>query len=132
MKYIVIIFFVLGGGFFAWDSFFPRQRKVTIPPLVGAAQFGQQVFQENCAACHGETAGGTDNGPPLVHDIYNPGHHGDQAFYAAVVRGAQQHHWSFGNMPSQPQVSREQTAAIIRYIRDLQVANGIVYRPHRM
>jgi len=132
MKYTVIIFFVLGIGVFAWESFAPTQQEMTQPPLAGAARVGQQLFQANCAACHGETAAGTGTGPPLVHDIYNPGHHSDQAFHAAVARGAQQHHWSFGNMPPQPQVSHEQTAAIIRFIRDLQIANGIGYRPHRM
>ncbi len=132
MKYAVIIFFVIGIGIFAWESLVPTQNEMTVPPLAGTAQAGQQVFQANCAACHGALAGGTGNGPPLIHDIYNPGHHSDQAFYAAVVRGTQQHHWSFGNMPPQPRVSREQTTAIIRFIRNLQVANGIVYRPHQM
>ena len=35
-------------------------------------------------------------------------------------------------MPPQPQVSDEDIAAIVRYIRELQEANGIRYRPHRM
>jgi cytochrome c551/c552 len=35
-------------------------------------------------------------------------------------------------MPPQPQVSDEELAAIIRYVRELQTANGIFYRPHRM
>lgn len=29
---------------------------------------------------------GTRKGPPLVHPIYNPGHHGNQAIYNAVLR----------------------------------------------
>jgi hypothetical protein len=35
-------------------------------------------------------------------------------------------------MPPQPQVTPEQLEAIVRYVRELQVANGIAYRPHRM
>jgi len=35
-------------------------------------------------------------------------------------------------MPSQPQVSDREIAEIVRYVRELQVANGIVYREHRM
>jgi hypothetical protein len=35
-------------------------------------------------------------------------------------------------MPAQPQVSDSQMTAIIRYVRELQRANGIIYRRHRM
>jgi hypothetical protein len=35
-------------------------------------------------------------------------------------------------MPSQPQVTDQQLLEIVRYVRELQAANGIVYRPHRM
>jgi len=34
--------------------------------------------------------------------------------------------------PPQPQVSDEQLAAVVRYVRELQEANGIFYRPHTM
>ncbi len=68
----------------------------------------------------------------LVHDIYNPGHHGDEAFSRAAKQGVPQHHWPFGNMQPLPDVSDEQLAAIVGYIRELQEANGIFYRPHTM
>ncbi|PHS26091.1 MAG: cytochrome C [Robiginitomaculum sp.] len=93
---------------------------------------GHETFKKNCARCHGEYATGTNSGPPLIHDIYNPGHHGDGAFYRAVRQGSPQHHWNFGNMPPQPQVSDAEIASIIRYIRETQVANGIVYKKHVM
>ncbi len=93
---------------------------------------GKDLFKANCMACHGERAAGTNLGPPLIHDIYNPGHHSDEAFYLAAAIGVRQHHWTYGDMPPQPQVSREDASKIIRYIRELQEANGITYKAHRM
>jgi len=106
--------------------------SVRIPELSQVAAIGQKTFDESCASCHGVSGSGSDQGPPLIHDIYNPGHHADTAFYAAAKRGVRQHHWRFGNMPAQLQVSDSQMAAIIRYIRELQRANDITYRPHKM
>ena len=70
--------------------------------------------------------------PPFVHDIYNPGHHADPAFFAAAKFGVRQHHWPYGNMPPQLQVSDDQVAAIVRYVREVQLVNGIKYQPHHM
>lgn len=106
--------------------------RVKIPELSPAAMAGKQAFDKTCAQCHGANGAGSDKGPPLVHDFYNPGHHDDAAFVSAVKRGARSHHWSFGDMPAQPTVSDHEIAAIIRYVRELQTANGILYRPHRM
>lgn len=103
-----------------------------VPPLSEEARAGEVIFNANCAKCHGTNGTGTDKGPPLVHDIYNPGHHSDEAFQSAVRNGAPQHHWPFGNMPAQPQVTPDQVTQILSYIRALQTANGIHYRPHRM
>jgi len=107
-------------------------NAITIPKLSPLAARGQTVFNANCARCHGVNAVGTNRGPRLIHDIYNPGHHGDAAFYRAAKMGSPQHHWSFGNMPPQPQVNDAQIASIISFIREVQVANGIVYRKHKM
>lgn len=106
--------------------------KVKVPELSALAKQGSEAFAANCAQCHGDNAAGSGKGPPLVHDIYNPGHHADAAFYFAVRRGVSQHHWRFGNMPPQPQVSDEEIAAIVQYVRELQQANGIKYRAHKM
>jgi hypothetical protein len=35
-------------------------------------------------------------------------------------------------VPPLPQVSDEQIGQIVRYVRELQQANGIVYRKHQM
>jgi hypothetical protein len=53
----------------------------------------------NCAVCHGPAATGSMQGPPLVHEIYEPGHHPDELFVRAVMEGVAQHHWDFGPMP---------------------------------
>ncbi len=98
---------------------------VTLPELSRPAQAGQKAFAEHCAACHGDTAGGTDQGPPLVHKIYEPNHHADAAFVLAAKRGVIRHHWNFGNMPPQPQVGERAMQQIIAFVRELQVANGI-------
>jgi len=106
--------------------------SVRVPPLSATAAAGKVAFDANCAVCHGANGAGTDKGPPFVHDIYNPGHHPDEAFFAAARRGVQAHHWQFGNMPPVPQVSDEQVVEIVRYVRELQLANGIVSHPHKM
>ncbi len=60
---------------------------------------GLSGYQANCSVCHGNEGVGTTKGPPLVHIIYEPGHHADVTFQRAVKYGVRQHHWRFGNMP---------------------------------
>lgn len=98
---------------------------VEVPGLSAVAQAGQEAFQAHCAECHGPAAGGTDKGPPLVHQWYRPNHHADAAFVLAAKRGVPQHHWRFGNMPPQPQVGERSIQQITQYVRELQQANGI-------
>jgi len=126
-----VIAVVLGGiGVFVWNM--NSKPAIVVPELSKFAALGKRAFDANCAACHGVNGSGTKSGPPLVNDIYNPGHHDDQSFYRAVKLGVRQHHWRFGNMQPLPAVSEAQVAAIIRYVRELQLANGITYHPHRM
>jgi hypothetical protein len=35
------------------------------------------------------------------------------------------HHWTFGDMPSQPQVTLGQAMLIVEFIREVQAANRI-------
>lgn len=86
---------------------------------------GERRFNENCAACRGVSPAGSQRRPPLVHRIYEPGHHADGSFYNAVRNGVRAHHWSFGDMPPRPGVSPDAVALIISYVRELQRANGI-------
>ena len=125
-----------GLGAVAWKLTSPSGAvvpvQVRVPALSPLAEAGRRAFDATCRACHGANGAGSDKGPPLVHDIYNPGHHADAAFARAVRQGVPQHHWSFGNMPPQPKVTDEELTAIVRYVRELQAANGIRYRRHVM
>ncbi|TYC49501.1 cytochrome c [Rhodobacterales bacterium] len=99
---------------------------VKVPDLEGTALAGQELFKANCAVCHGDNAAGRNGaGPPLVHRIYEPNHHGDGAFLLAVTRGVKAHHWPFGDMPSVPGVNINDIEQIVVYVRTLQKANGI-------
>ncbi|MBO6898793.1 MAG: cytochrome c [Shimia sp.] len=90
------------------------------------AQLGKRAFEATCAACHGENAAGQDGvAPPLVHKIYEPGHHSDMAFFMAVDNGVRAHHWSFGNMPPVAGLTKGDVKAIVAYVRELQRENGI-------
>lgn len=134
---LVIVFLAAGGALIVywWSNHFHMMQtvqSVSIPEFTATARAGEKVFVENCAGCHGVNALGSDSGPPLLHKIYNPGHHSDQAFYRAVQLGSRQHHWRFGDMPPQPHVSQRDVAKIIDYVRELQAANDIHYEQHRM
>jgi len=59
-------------------------RPVRIPELSVEAQAGKRAFDLSCARCHGESAGGSPAGPPLVHRTYRAAHHADVAFELAV------------------------------------------------
>lgn len=100
---------------------------VIVPAELDAtAQLGKRIFDVACASCHGPDAAGQEGvAPPLIHRIYEPSHHGDEAFQLAVAIGVRAHHWRFGNMPPVPGLTRGDVAAIVAYIRDVQRANGI-------
>ncbi|WP_417614869.1 c-type cytochrome [Oceanisphaera sp.] len=89
------------------------------------AQQGKLAYEDNCASCHGADLKGTRQGPPFIHKVYEPSHHGDEAFYRAVANGVRAHHWRFGDMPPVAGVTREEVGDIIAYIREQQRANGI-------
>ena len=90
-----------------------------------AAEAGRVAFERHCAICHGIEAKGTDKGPTFIHRVYHPGHHGDAAFLLAPRRGARQHHWEFGDMKPVPDVTDDELAEIVRYVRELQKASGL-------
>ena len=111
-----------------WDSFSPSSGMaivVDVPPLSAAAEAGRAAYDRRCLQCHGLHGAGTAVGPPLVHPVYRPAHHADFAFALAVGRGVRAHHWRFGDMPPQPDTSRDEVEAITRYIRELQRGNNI-------
>ena len=100
--------------------------QIEMPQITGNARIGQQIFETTCAACHGTAGtGNAQAGPPLIHKIYEPSHHGDEAFQRAVAMGVRAHHWQFGNMPPQEGLTRGDMAMVVDYIRTIQRANGI-------
>lgn len=86
---------------------------------------GKSLFDENCSSCHGAWGEGTDQGPPLMHKLYVPSHHGDEAFYRAALKGVQAHHWPFGDMPPVPGISNRALDKIVPYVRWLQRENEV-------
>lgn len=119
----------IGAGALWWtvqDFGSPGENAgIVLPELTSAQAAGKALFDANCSACHGPNATGSDQGPPLVHIIYEPNHHGDASFYMAAAGGVRAHHWRFGNMPAIEGVGEQDVAKIIDYVRALQRANGI-------
>jgi len=99
--------------------------KSAAPQVPADLQAGEAKFKAHCSACHGPTAMGTGQGPPLVHKIYEPNHHGDAAFQRAAANGVRAHHWEFGNMPKIDAVNPDDVNHIIKYVRWLQQQAGI-------
>ncbi|MEH6627851.1 MAG: cytochrome c [Motiliproteus sp.] len=104
-----------------------RLANQGLPPanFVGDKNQGLQLYSNSCAGCHGLMMNGTKQGPPLNHKVYEPSHHANLAFYRAVKDGVRAHHWKFGDMPPQSQVSPTDAAHIIAYVRVRQERSGI-------
>ena len=115
-----------GNGYGASESPADEPVAVTRSESTDAELPGEQLFIANCSMCHGVNASGTALGPPLVDRIYEPGHHPDASFVIAVSRGVRQHHWQFGNMPAVPDLSIDQIQQVVCFVRQLQVADGII------
>ncbi len=150
MKYVAIAILVAAFGAGIWWFTLPRQGaetptpitsamhsgadtqaakpvdQVIVPDLSPAAQIGERAFVAVCSACHGINAAGTENGPPLIHNLYRPGHHPDASFVSAVRQGVIAHHWEFGNMPAPSEtLTSAEIASIATYVREMQRANGV-------
>ncbi len=120
---LVVVFFACGGE----DADAGSAGAHAEPPATPAALLaGEGAYATRCAECHGARGVGTDQGPPLVHRIYEPGHHGDAAFHLAVTRGVRAHHWGFGDMPPVADVMPSEVTAIVSYVRWLQRQAGIL------
>ncbi len=101
--------------------------QISQPVLDGPQKLGQTAFNAKCAACHGAGGAGVpEAGPPLIHKIYEPSHHGDRAFFLAARQGVRAHHWTMGNMPPVQGITDAEIATIIAYVRAIQRANGIL------
>lgn len=112
---------------FAVAMLLPQAGWPASKPAAVPAEFkkGESAFNANCARCHGERGVGTSQGPPFVHKIYEPNHHGDAAFQRAAMMGVRAHHWQFGDMPKIPTVTSADVDEIIKYVRWLQRQAGV-------
>lgn len=95
------------------------------PGLMPNPTVGKALYERSCASCHGAELTGSDKGPPFLHRIYIPSHHGDAAFQLAVKNGVRAHHWNFGDMKPVPEVSADDVAHITAYVRAKQRGAGI-------
>lgn len=102
-----------------------KRQHLPDKDFVANLETGNNLFQTNCSRCHGNSALGTEHGPPLVHKVYSAGHHADLTFHWAVKDGVKQHHWHFGNMPPIDNMSPNDVGNIIAYIRAEQRKAGI-------
>lgn len=85
---------------------------------------GSALYMERCAACHGADLRGTGMGPSQLSNVYEPEHHPDEAFRAAIQNGVSPHHWEFGPMPAVSGLDDDEITAIIAYIREVQQREG--------
>lgn len=85
---------------------------------------GADLYAGACSACHGTDLRGTDRGPSHLSVVYEPGHHPDDAFRAAILEGSPQHHWDFGDMPPVTGLDEAQIEAVIAYVRHVQEQEG--------
>lgn len=113
---VILATFLLPGLTFA------AEPRVDVPFSMG---LGQSLYREKCGSCHGTWGDGSDKGPPLMHKLYVPSHHGDKSFYRAAMQGVQAHHWPFGDMPPVPGITKRSMDKIVPYVRWLQRENGI-------
>ncbi len=113
---ILLVIAIVVGGIYLIQNRAQKPVAVFVPELSAEARRGAVAFQSHCAACHGENAGGTHKGPPLMDQIYRPAHHSDISFVRAVTLGVAQHHWLFGAMPPQPELDGAIVDQIVVYI----------------
>lgn len=91
----------------------------------GDTAAGADVYADSCAACHGTDLRGTSRGPSHLSEVYEPGHHPDESFRAAIANGSRQHHWNFGDMPPVAGLDDDEVDAVIAYVRDVQQREGL-------
>jgi mono/diheme cytochrome c family protein len=130
MRRLVLVTVVLAAAGLGaiWYLSAPRggaHVDVVIPALSEAGGRGQAAYGRYCAECHGAKADGSDKGPPLIHKIYEPGHHGNSSIATAVRRGASGHHWPYGDMKPVKGVTDQELVDMIAFIRETQYGNGI-------
>ncbi len=94
------------------------------PAVATGAGRGAELYEANCASCHGSDLRGTDVGPSHLSIVYEPDHHGDDSFRSAIAQGARAHHWNFGDMPAVGGLDDDEVDSIIAFIRSEQEREG--------
>ena len=117
----VLAALLLNGAVQAQTMQIPKPSEGLMPNPA----LGKKLFAANCAACHGADLKGSDKGPPMLHKVYEPAHHGDVAFQLAVKNGVRAHHWQFGDMKPVPGLTPDEVAHITAFIRAEQRKVGI-------
>jgi mono/diheme cytochrome c family protein len=123
MLWMGLVALVLGTTPACSQSGMEPQGTVTSAPV--ELREGELKFNANCSTCHGIGGVGTTQGPPFLHKVYEPNHHGDIAFQRAAANGVKAHHWQFGDMPRVNTVKPEDVDQIVKYVRWLQKQAGI-------
>jgi mono/diheme cytochrome c family protein len=113
---VVVVVVVLAGG--------GDDKPAASTPEARLAQ-GEELFQDNCATCHGQDLRGTFVGPPLLHEIYAPDQLADDDIRAAVANGVTPTNWDFSGMPAFPNLDTDDVEALIAYVRSSQRAAGL-------
>ena len=89
-----------------------------------ASSDGAPLYDGDCASCHGGDLRGTDFGPSLLSEIYEPNQLPDDSIRDAIRNGAAQDNWEFGPMPAITRLDDDEITAMITYIRDVQEREG--------
>jgi len=121
---VIVVMIGLTGSSLAMSQT-PDPNSIRQPKPTPALNLGKMNYQVYCASCHGKTTEGTDKGPTFLHRVYHPGHHSDQAFYSAPIKGARAHHWQFGDMKPVEGITEDKLNSIVPYIRAVQKENGL-------
>jgi len=102
-------------------------RTTIVPPdgFVSDVTKGEKLYALYCEKCHGLQGKGTEVAPALVHPDYAPRHHPNLSFFLAVRKGKKAVKSEYGGMPAMPQVSAEEAAHIVAYIRKKQFRANI-------
>ncbi len=96
------------------------------PAVDPALAVGRDAYVRACGACHGVDMEGTAVGPSLRSIVYEPAHHPDETFRAAIRDGVAAHHWDFGPMPAIPGIDDDEATAIIAWVRSEQQRLGFL------
>lgn len=117
----VFVLVLLSGTVMAQGMQIPKPSDGLMPNPAR----GKTLYGTNCASCHGADLKGSDKGPPMLHKVYEPSHHGDVAFQLAARNGVRAHHFKFGDMQAVPAVTPDDVAHITAFIRMEQRKVGI-------